>query len=281
MRLAKERNRLAQGVARADRIEFIGLAWPLVLSAFIGVWLFNLAFPDGAGNAPLLAGLGVIAAGIGVILWIAVRRVHDLGRSGWWLLALTIFGRILQLVAIGLGHDPASTQILFAAIFIALAYLSVVPGTPGTNRFGAERAPWVGPLVQTPALSLMTPAPGSADFEGDLLELAADAYDLKSVVHFADVMGGSQVIIDRDGQVFTAARRKRGWRVEYVVQTVEAPDFTDLKSRLLQSYPAWVEHRSQGSSIELAEADADPRLHALARAENAKDLVEAVFKDAG
>ena len=112
MRLGDERNKLAQAVARADRIEFVRVAWPIVAGTVGGVWFFNLIFPNGAGDKPVLTGLGVIAAGISVILWIAVRRVHDLGRSGWWLLMLTIFGRVLQLVAIGFGHDPASMQIL-------------------------------------------------------------------------------------------------------------------------------------------------------------------------
>ncbi len=60
-------------------------------------WLISLAF--------LLPGLGL-----------AVRRLHDTDRSGWWILV---------------GLIPVAGLILI--------YWLAIKGTPGTNKFGADR----------------------------------------------------------------------------------------------------------------------------------------------
>lgn len=57
--------------------------------------------------------LGSLLPAVGL----AVRRLHDIDRSGWWLLVsfIPLIGTLL------------------------LLYWNVQPGTPGPNRFGAER----------------------------------------------------------------------------------------------------------------------------------------------
>jgi len=52
----------------------------------------------------------------------SIKRLHDLNRSGWWMLAL-IVGPLIPFVNIvaGLGY---------------LIYLGFIPGTQGSNRFG-------------------------------------------------------------------------------------------------------------------------------------------------
>jgi uncharacterized membrane protein YhaH (DUF805 family) len=277
MSSTKTRDRLARATGRADRIKFIKIVWPIVALWWAGVAVFDAVYPQGAGDTPTLTGLAVLAAAAGVVLWAAVLRVHDLDRSGWWLLVLTIFGRMLQLGLIATGGDPAGPGVLLATILMALIYLSFAPGTPGPNRFGAEPARWVGPPIATPAVSLMTPAAGTADFEGDLLEEAADAYDVRSVIHFADLTGGSQIIIDRTGEVFATQRRRRGWQVDYLAQRVPTPDFNDLKARMLKGYEGRLEWSEEvGPQLQEEIDAAQLKLEAMRRAENLAELSTAI-----
>ena len=75
-----------------------------------------------------------------------VRRVHDQGRSAWW---LGVFLAVLVLLAFdenvywarvtGIGFDLPwwmEAPLMYAA-FILLA-LMLAPGTPGPNRFGPD-----------------------------------------------------------------------------------------------------------------------------------------------
>jgi uncharacterized membrane protein YhaH (DUF805 family) len=62
--------------------------------------------------------IGVIA-----LYAIIIKRLHDINRSGWWLLALIPLAVITGLVVLTLG---------------------CIRGTPGSNRFGRTR--WRGPL---------------------------------------------------------------------------------------------------------------------------------------
>ncbi len=64
-------------------------------------------------NAGILSGLFMLASAI-PYLAVGVRRLHDIDRSGWWLL-------ISFIPLIG---------------WLILLYWYVQPGTPGTNRFG-------------------------------------------------------------------------------------------------------------------------------------------------
>jgi uncharacterized membrane protein YhaH (DUF805 family) len=73
-------------------------------------WLSALALrPEAAGGGVLLASLGfVLLFGAAPFVAVHVRRLHDCGHSGWWLLLL--------------GAAP----------------LLLLPGTRGANRFGAN-----------------------------------------------------------------------------------------------------------------------------------------------
>jgi uncharacterized membrane protein YhaH (DUF805 family) len=63
-------------------------------------------------------------------LAVGVRRLHDLDRSGWWVLLVFI---------------P-----LIGAIVLIVWYCS--RGTPGTNSFGADPLPTVGQISPRPAV---------------------------------------------------------------------------------------------------------------------------------
>ena len=100
---------------RAARPEF----WYWVLFAFLAgsvtAILDRAVFAD-SDVQPLnsIAGLIMLLPGLAV----GVRRLHDIDRSGWWILiSLTVIGIAL------------------------LIYWNCQPGTPGPNRFGPERVP--------------------------------------------------------------------------------------------------------------------------------------------
>jgi uncharacterized membrane protein YhaH (DUF805 family) len=87
-------------------------------------------------------------------LWVSItmsaKRLHDIGHSGWWMLAATI-GVVVWTVVISLAgvrlagpvmFEPASMPamisfaIIMAPVFAGLYWLHTAPGEPGTNRFG-------------------------------------------------------------------------------------------------------------------------------------------------
>jgi len=111
-------------MGRASRSEF----WYWCLFAFlVAVAASNIdkkLFPDlfASGSSPFcsLFGVGFLLPNLSIM----VRRLHDIDRSGWWVLIVLIplFGWIL------------------------LIYWACQPGTPGTNRFGANALGGGNPL---------------------------------------------------------------------------------------------------------------------------------------
>lgn len=104
----------AEFSGRATRSEY----WWFVLAQLIAGFLigFIVGFIDGGTNlastANLLLTLGLLLPAIGV----AIRRLHDTGRSGWWYLLVFI-------PIIG---------------WIALIYWFVQPSMNGSNEYGNE-----------------------------------------------------------------------------------------------------------------------------------------------
>lgn len=105
-----------------------------VAAAIVDTALEPSSIDDAENNGPMqvVAALGLLIPSIAV----AVRRLHDIGRSGWYVLlplaALPLFILMLidQKIGIALG----------ALAFLALVILQLVwlcrSGTPGPNRFG-------------------------------------------------------------------------------------------------------------------------------------------------
>jgi uncharacterized membrane protein YhaH (DUF805 family) len=112
-----------------------------------------------------LYAVAVFAVGL-ANLWInfalSVKRLHDRGRSGWWLVWQTlilVLAVILVVVAIAVPKEQAPIWWVLAAPvgFVALAIslwlfveIGCLRGTQGPNRFGED------PLVATPAGVTMT-----------------------------------------------------------------------------------------------------------------------------
>jgi len=103
----------AQFSGRSRRMEY----WMFTLfNVLIIIGLaFLMAMMDKAGTIPLLL-LGMYCVGIIIpALSVAIRRLHDTGRSGWWIL---------------LGVVP------FGGIVLLIFYL--MPGESGDNAYGPD-----------------------------------------------------------------------------------------------------------------------------------------------
>lgn len=109
--------------------------------------------PDIAGNAGVFSGLASLA-----MFWpntvITVKRYHDRGMSGWWVLwSLLIVGAPLMLVFAAtetllqgnlVGAWIGAFVGLYGAVFAVTAFALIVyflPGERGANRFGPDPLP--------------------------------------------------------------------------------------------------------------------------------------------
>jgi uncharacterized membrane protein YhaH (DUF805 family) len=80
------------------------------------------------------------AKGVGVgltmaLIFVQIRRVHDLGRTGWWAVAATLAPLAALLLAATVGWDNAML-IGMAIEIVLLVAIGVIPGEAEENRFG-------------------------------------------------------------------------------------------------------------------------------------------------
>ena len=129
----------------------IALMGGAVLSAMGGVDPNGGLDPDstaaGAGVMGAMLGGGIIGIVI-VLSWLAllipsiavgVRRLHDIDRSGWWLM-LGYGPYILSMVFAMAQSEMLAGIFNFVSLigFIVLLVFAVLPGTRGPNRFGPD-----------------------------------------------------------------------------------------------------------------------------------------------
>lgn len=101
---------------RASRREFWGFAFVCLLSTIIG-WLFDWWVMGAASLArPDVFGVAVVILLVLPSITVTARRLHDVGRSGWW--------QLLLLVPV--------------AGWLALLVWSLRRGESGPNRFGRD-----------------------------------------------------------------------------------------------------------------------------------------------
>ena len=130
---------------RINRARFWIGSVPLVIAWIAAVSLFNWMFMR-AGSLVPVYGFG-IAAGI-MLLWgqlgICIKRLHDRGKSGWWLLIFWALPMAVSYVA-G-GFTEYSLRIAAAAamgvIWLwAVIELGCLRGTEGPNNYGPDPLP--------------------------------------------------------------------------------------------------------------------------------------------
>ena len=96
-----------------------------------------------AGNFGLSLVLGpVLTSAVSLPVWIVIgsRRLHDFGQTGWWSLIPFVLGFAVGF-ARGAGLEvTAGAEMLFnfAVMIVTTLVIGLVPGTKGSNRFGAE-----------------------------------------------------------------------------------------------------------------------------------------------
>ncbi|MDG2528284.1 DUF805 domain-containing protein [Caulobacter endophyticus] len=131
---------------RASRLDYWRTQVRLALATAVLLTLTVLATMAGGwlGAVPCLLFLPVVAAGVAV----AVRRLHDRGKPGWWVLVFGVGPYALSGVASGLY--ASGSALILAAPLLALAAvilsiwawveLGFLRGARGDNRYGAEPA---------------------------------------------------------------------------------------------------------------------------------------------
>lgn len=84
-------------------------------------------------------GARVTGGGLSVLwMWVYTRRLHDIGRSGWWqaaLFAAQLVLAVVAMLALHLGSGAALGLLLLLQLAFT-AVLGAIPGDPETNRFG-------------------------------------------------------------------------------------------------------------------------------------------------
>jgi uncharacterized membrane protein YhaH (DUF805 family) len=80
-----------------------------------------------------------------LMILLGVPRLHDIGRSGWWMALL--FGFEVAAIAVGFFAVGTTDGILIAGgltvfvILIAMMILGCIPGQPNANAYGEPPAP--------------------------------------------------------------------------------------------------------------------------------------------
>ena len=76
--------------------------------------------------------------GEAMLILMCVPRLHDLGKSGWWV--LVPFGMEAVAIVGGIEALPGGTDVVFAGALLIVAgfiiLLGLIPGEPQANRFG-------------------------------------------------------------------------------------------------------------------------------------------------
>jgi uncharacterized membrane protein YhaH (DUF805 family) len=113
---------------------FLALTPIVVVGGFVAI-AAGAGPPDNILSWILLAVLGITSLLVVVAFAsFTVRRLHDLGASGWWL----SIAPLLATLATAL-KSPLVWQVADIVSIAALALLLLIPGTRGRNRYGEGR----------------------------------------------------------------------------------------------------------------------------------------------
>jgi len=122
-----------------------GRFWAILIASMVAVLVIDsvmasLTFanptPRWIANGLSLALVAVCAV---VAIYNAARRLHDLGRSGWWQTAPIIVSIVAHPLALSTLGGAAVYWGVMAGALIPLAFavvIGAIPGEPLANRFG-------------------------------------------------------------------------------------------------------------------------------------------------
>lgn len=117
----------------------------MLVVALAGILLAVFAAAMKNGGEPLAMAIVVVAvlmvlAMMVYMIALMVRRLHDLGHSGWLVLAIFLVS-LAPLLVLWLGGS--ATLLMFASLLqpLAMLYLLVAAGQPGMNAYGTPNPP--------------------------------------------------------------------------------------------------------------------------------------------
>ena len=139
MRFSRRRYIIAQ-------IVLLPLGWLVVGFLALSIWTLDHGFAGHDIPQPLRAielspvaaeavALGTALAAlvlVVVFVLVAVRRLHDLGMTGWFLLLWPVLITLIETSSDKTSGVAAMSQVAFEAV------LMMVPGTVGANAYGPE-----------------------------------------------------------------------------------------------------------------------------------------------
>jgi len=103
---------------------------PLVAGGFLSGIGLGIARTYVAPLAFLLAAVVLLFLMVWVSIALHAKRLHDIGLSGWWLIAVA-----LASLAIAYFLSPPVGQLSSLAMWVVIG---AVPGAAGANRFGPD-----------------------------------------------------------------------------------------------------------------------------------------------
>ncbi len=132
---------------RASRSEFWWFYLFTVVLGAVGGFIDGIL--AGSGVIPLLAGMGIFG-GLASLFTIipslaaATRRLHDTGRSGWWLVCFWILIVVMIFLATAVGAtESAASGVLLIISLLAVIGLSItmlvfycLDSQDGPNKYG-------------------------------------------------------------------------------------------------------------------------------------------------
>jgi uncharacterized membrane protein YhaH (DUF805 family) len=136
---------------RINRAKYwIAILCYVVIGAALGVLGFILSMLGSLGGylmilIAVVAYIAMIVSGI----FIGIKRLHDRGKSGWWLLVFMLAPGILSALGFAVGGFMV-TLCSLASLGITIwmfVELGCLAGTPGTNQYGPD------PLAGTAAVT--------------------------------------------------------------------------------------------------------------------------------
>jgi uncharacterized membrane protein YhaH (DUF805 family) len=120
---------------RKEYWSFMVLVAVLFAAAYAIENLLQLRGAQGYGPLTIVFQLAVLLPTLAV----GVRRLHDIGRSGWWLLAgYGAFAASTALAFAGMGGWEYLLSVAAGIGFLVLLVFSVMEGNRGPNRFGED-----------------------------------------------------------------------------------------------------------------------------------------------
>lgn len=113
----------------------------------VDAFAISMMFTQNMGVAMMgMLILGIAAFfGYWAVLALNAKRLHDLGKSGWTTLWVTLAGMIGAVIGT-LNQSPVLTGLSSIAVFLWALYVLFTPGQKGDNRFGPQPGTAV-PLV--------------------------------------------------------------------------------------------------------------------------------------